>query len=144
MKRTLGKTLATIAAVLVAVSIVAGLILVGPPAQGRLERLDRRRIEDLKGIMRAIDVVWDRNEWLPESLDELPKDPRVGANTVDPGSGEPYEYHRLDEEIYELCATFDGESPAPGRQAPTAFWSHGIGRQCFKLTVDTTHRRNDP
>ena len=138
MKPSLGKTIVAFATTLVVVSIIAGVILVGSPAQGRLQRLDAGRIEDLKGIMLAMDLYWRRNEQLPASLEELGADPRVQENTVDPGSAEPYEYRPLDEDTYELCASFDGESPRPGRRTPADFWSHGVGRRCFELSVDAS------
>ena len=140
---SLGKTIVAIASTLVVVSIIAGVILVGSPAEGRLQRLDRGRIEDLKGIMVAIDSFRVRNERLPASLEVLGADPRVHVSTVDPGSAEPYEYRPLDEDTYELCASFDGESPAPRRRTPAGFWSHGVGRQCFELSVDARGREAD-
>ena len=138
MKPSLGKTLVAVATTLVVVSIIAGVILVGSPAQGRLQRLDAGRIEDLRGIMVAMDTFWIRNERLPASLEELMEDPRVQANNLDPGSGESYDYDLVDEETYELCATFDRESPEPARRTSADFWSHGVGRQCFELSVDTS------
>jgi hypothetical protein len=143
LKPSLGKTIVAIATTLVVASIIAGVILVGSPAQGRRERLDAGRIEDLRRIMLAMDSFWIRNERLPRSIEELVEDPRVQVNTVDPGSAEPYEYHPLDDETYELCASFDGESPAPVRRTPADFWSHGPGRQCFELSVDTSRRGAD-
>jgi len=143
LKPSLGKTIVAIATSLVVVSTIAGVILVGSPAEGRLQRLDTGRIEDLKGIMVAIDSFWVRNERLPASLEVLGADPRVRMNTVDPGSAEPYEYYPLDEDTYELCASFDGESLAPGRRTPADFWSHGVGRQCFELSVDASGRGAD-
>jgi hypothetical protein len=138
LKPSLDKAIVAAATILVVVSIIAGLIVVGSPAQGRIERLDADRIEDLRGIMLAVDLFWTRNERPPTSLGELMEDPRVQVNTVDPGSADSYEYHLLDEDSYELCATFDRESPAPARRSPTDFWSHGVGRQCFELSVDTS------
>jgi hypothetical protein len=143
LKPSGGKTMVAVATTVVVASIIAGVILVGSPAQGRLERLDASRIEDLKGIMVAIDSFWIRNERLPTSLEELAEDPRVQVDTVDPGSAEPYEYHPLDEDAYELCASFDGESPAPGRRTPAGFWSHEAGRRCFELSVDRSRRGAD-
>jgi hypothetical protein len=84
LKPSLGKTIVAIATSLVVGSIIAGVILVGSPAEGRLQRLDTGRIEGLKGIMVAIDSFWARNERLPASLEVLGADPRVRVNTVDP------------------------------------------------------------
>ena len=88
--------------------------------------------------MVATDAYWDPNTRLPTSLDELAEDQRTRVNTIDPGSAESYEYRTLGEETYELCATFDRESPAPTGRSSTDFWRHEAGRQCFELNVDTS------
>lgn len=137
MKPSLGKTMVVAAMTVVVVSIITGVIVVGSPAEGRLQRLDSARIEDLKGIMVAMDSFWVRNERLPASLEVLGADPRVQVKTHDPGSAELYDYALLDEDTYELCATFDRELPAPARRNSPDFWSHGVGRKCFELSVKT-------
>ena len=136
MKPSLGQTIVAAAAAVVMASIVTGVILVGSPSEGRLQRFDSTRIDDLKGIMVAMDSFWGRNERLAVSLEELMADPRVEVATQDPGSEEPYDYTPMDEESYELCATFDLESPVPTRPSSADFWRHGAGRQCFELDVD--------
>jgi hypothetical protein len=138
LKPSLGNTIVAVATTLVVVSIIAGVILVGSPAQGRRQKLDAERIADLTGIVTAIDSFWIRNERLPASLAELADDPRVHVNTVDPGSTESYDYDLLDEDSYRLCAEFDRESPAPVGRTAVDFWSHGVGRRCFDLEVDTS------
>jgi hypothetical protein len=137
VKPSVGKVIMTVGTTVVAVSIIAGVILVGSPAEGRREQLDSTRVEDLKRIMSATDSFWERNARLPESLEELTEDARAEVSNVDPGSAEPYDYVVSGEESYELCATFDGESTAPVRSSAD-FWRHGAGRQCFELTVDTS------
>jgi hypothetical protein len=113
-------------------AVVGGVIVVGGPDTGRLERLDDERVEDLRGIMRAIDRFKEHHERLPETLVELAEDPRARVNTLDPASALPYEYAILSEDTYQLCAVFDGES-RPLRRAAADFWSHSGGRQCFEL-----------
>ena len=137
MKPSLGKTMLAAATALVVGSIIAGVILVGSPSEGRFQRLDSGRIEDLRGIVTAMDSYWDRNERLVISLDELGEDARAQVNTIDPGSAQSYEYRALDEDTYELCATFDRESLGAVRRN-SDFWSHGAGRRCFELDVDTS------
>ncbi|NNK48826.1 MAG: hypothetical protein HKP01_08140 [Gemmatimonadetes bacterium] len=139
MKSPPGRLVLAVATTVVGASIVAGVFVVGTPARGRLESLDADRIEDLQGIMRAVDRFWTDHERLPETLVELAEDPRFQANTVDPGSTESYEYHVRGDETYALCAVFDRESRAP-RRAPEDFWSHGVGRRCFELDVGRSDR----
>ncbi len=144
MKPSLGQTIVAAAATVVVASIITGVILVGSPSEGRLQRFDSTRIEDLKGIMVAMDSFWSRNERLAVSLEELMADPRVEVAAQDPGSAEPYGYTPLDEEAYQLCAMFDLESSAPTRPSSADFWRHGAGRQCFQLDVDTSDDVADP
>jgi hypothetical protein len=139
-----------VAAVLIAV--VSGLIVLGPPNEERIRRLDGRRVEDLRGITRAVDLYWTRHGGLPTSLDELSGESGVNINSHDPGTSQPYDYQVLDDKTYELCARFQRDSPEPTvrsaqpRQAPSttpasqrvrkSFWSHGAGRQCFRPAVE--------
>ncbi len=143
MKPTIGQTIVAAAGTVIVTSIIAGVILVGSPAEGRLQRFDSARIEDLKGIMVGMDSFWSRNKRLPASLEELMADPRVAVRTQDPGSAEPYDFAPLDEDTFELCATFDLESPEPARPSSADFWRHGAGRQCFELDVDTSDEVGD-
>jgi len=138
VKTSHGRTILAIASTVVVGSIVAGVILVGSPERGRLQRLDGRRVEDLSAIVDAMDGFWERNDRLPASLAELTEDPRVRVSTLDPGSGDQYEYRLGGEGAYELCATFDFESPAREPRAQENFWTHSAGRQCFELRVDTS------
>jgi len=140
MTRSLGKSILVVATAVVGVSVIAGIVVIGSPSEGRFQELDSGRTADLQGIMGATDLFWSRNERLPNALEELAEDPRTSINTVDPGLVQPYSYRILGEDEYELCATFDRESTAsPGR--PVAdFWRHGPGRQCFEIEVDKTIR----
>ena len=141
MKASLGTRIPTVATAVVVVSIVAGVIMIGSPVEGRLQRLDSGRISDFRGVMSASDLFWSRNERLPESLSKLAEDPRTSNNTVDPGTAEPYEYRAVGDDTYELCATFDRASSEPPGRPTSDFWRHSAGRQCFRLEVDQTKGR---
>ncbi|MFC1530854.1 hypothetical protein ACFL5T_01230 [Gemmatimonadota bacterium] len=142
MKPPPGRLMLAVATTVVAASIVAGVILVGTPESGRLERLDTDRVEHLQGIMRAIDRFGDEDERLPDTLEELAEDPRTRVDILDPESLESYEYRVLDDSTYELCAVFDRESRASRRAAPVDFWYHGVGRHCFELEVRPSGSRD--
>jgi hypothetical protein len=142
MSASRGRPILVVATGVVVVSIVAGIFAIGSPSEGRFEQLDVGRVSDLQGIMRATDDFWSRNERLPVTLAELADDPRTSVNTVDPGSARPYGYRVLDEDGYELCATFDRPSAeVPGRPRED-FWRHGAGERCFELEVDQTTSRD--
>jgi hypothetical protein len=121
------------AIVLVIAGVAGGLMILGPPSEERINRFDRRRVEDLQRIEEAVNVYRTRYGRLPTSLEELAREAGIGINARDPGTMDAYEYRPLDDRKFELCAVFERES----EQAPFAgaFWSHGAGRRCFQPTL---------
>ena len=123
----------------VVVAVVGGLIVLGPPSEERARRLDERRVEDLRGITRAVDLYWTRHGRLPSSIRDLSSESGVSVSARDPGTAQAYELRVLDAATYELCANFDRTSADPGESAGRTqdvsedFWSHGVGRRCFRL-----------
>lgn len=130
---TSGRVLGAAVAIAVLAAVAAGLWMIGSPGDVRRLRLDDRRVNDLRSIATSVDVLWSRQQALPASLDDLP--PAVGATAlVDPVSGQRYEYRVIDAGTYELCATFEAEGHPVMYGYDEAFWRHGAGRQCFRLT----------
>lgn len=138
MKGPSGRALLVAATLAIVVSIASGIAIIGSPGTGRAERLDATRVRDLQGLMNATDFYWARNGRLPQTLSELDRDPRSAVSTTDPVTGSPYEYRILDDDSYELCATFDRPSDGALLGPDSPFWRHGSGRQCFPLDVDPT------
>lgn len=123
-------------AVVVAAAIIGGIMMLGSPAQARLERLDERRVEDLGALSGAIDFYWTRRGGLPTALDSLRLEPGAAAAPMrDPGTGAWYEYQPVSAREYEVCASFDRPSPPRTDDRADLFWSHGVGRQCFRREV---------
>jgi hypothetical protein len=127
------RTFVIAAGAVVTAAIVAGLIAIGSPDAARVRQLDARRVADLQGLQRSIDVVWARAERLPRTLDEISAAFELPAAGRDPEDGRPYGYRVLSEKTYELCAEFREPSPAPEARAAGDFWSHGAGPQCFQF-----------
>ncbi len=120
--------------VLLAVAAVGGFALLGSPAHQQRLAEDRRRVNDLQSI---------RN-WL--AVDDKAKKkgtPEVLPSTVprwsslDPIPTAPYDYHRIDERQYELCATFTEAAPNE-----YGSWAHPAGHACFRF--DRTDQRGQP
>ena len=42
-------------------AVVAGILVVGSPAEERTRRLDRRRVEDLAAMASSVDLFWTRH-----------------------------------------------------------------------------------
>lgn len=121
---------AAIAVAAVAViAIIAGLLVVGSPAEQRRLRLDDRRVSDLQSLARALQRRHERTGGLPSRLEDVVDGLILSALPLDPVTHDPYEYMIVDSSRFQLCATFSGESRRPGED----FWAHGPGRHCFDL-----------
>ena len=131
----------------VVVAVVGGLIVLGPPSEERARRLDERRVEDLRGITRAVDLYWTRHGRLPSSLGDLGSESGVSLSARDPGTAQAYELRVLDAATYKLCASFARTSAdardSAGRAQDVSedFWSHGVGRRCFRLDAQEVPAR---
>ena len=129
-------SIAIVLAIIVVIVIATAIMLLDSPAQERLGRLDERRMSDLREIANAVDIYWTREGILPNSLDDLADEEGYFAELVDPVTGALYEYRVVDEDSFELCATFDTEDAASDRDPYfKGLWHSGIGRQCFTLTA---------
>lgn len=149
--------------VLVLALIVWSFTVMGGPGSQRNLRLDQRRVEDLQSIQWQVISFWQQKEKLPISLDEL-KNPISGFSLPqDPEfeKGNVYEYKKLGDKKFELCATFTlpipkgwveynkggyGVMPVPARDVAVSTmpypggindsWDHQAGRTCFERTID--------
>lgn len=136
MKRTPGFWFAIAACVVVAAAVVGGLLTVGGPGEGRLEKLDAARLDDLRTIERAVVEKWDRTGALPPSLDSLhAANLLLADDLVDPETSERYAYRVLSDSTAELCATFarasDDRAYRPYDR--TSIGVHDAGRHCFTV-----------
>ncbi len=120
--------------------VIVGVTLLDSPAQERLRRLDERRVDDLRNIVRKLDIYWTREETLPASLQELAGEPGVFIELYDPESGRPYEYRVLSSNTYELCAQFSRDTAEERDHFYRDYWSHSAGRQCFDLEAQDVER----
>ena len=116
-------------------AVVAGFWLLGSPNKQRLLALDEERIADLSQIARVLVDYVGNQDASPQPLPEtLPDSIQQAPDLIDPQTGEPYEYRRLSDTVYELCANFayDSQTPLAGnlRSSPLQ-WAHPAGRHCF-------------
>lgn len=133
MKISSGQVLLGVGITVAVAAVIAGVMVAGSPAEGRMRRLDAVRAGDLRSIAASIDMFWGRHERLPDSLGELLVDPRARVSTEDPETEEDYEYRVMEDDSYELCAVFALASLSDNR-SQDAFWLHDAGRQCFSLS----------
>jgi hypothetical protein len=138
-KVTIGPLLLGVAAVVVLITVVAGIMLVGSPAAERRRQADRRRVEDLQRVARAADVFWTRHGQLPASVADLEQEKLIAA-VRDPETDAAYEFREVGANVYELCARFQGDSADEAPDGGDGFWRHARDRQCFRLEAKAVRR----
>lgn len=137
----LNRSFGAAATAVVAMSLLWGFVLAGSPGSARLERLDQRRIADLQGVVREIDIIClGDNRKLPiderRLLKPLParledvvaQASHVKPSIQDPATGETYRYELLDVHRFRLCAAFDTARDEEDQVA----WNHPAGTACFE------------
>jgi len=144
-----------VAVLIILVSIAAGFMIVGSPAEQRARRYDSQRVSDLQSIQWQIVNYFQQKGGLPGRLDDL-VDPISGYIIPrDPKTDGFYEYVLKSQstKAFELCATFDGEGSGMGAgkirpmvtsglpegsviDRTSETWAHGAGRHCFERSID--------
>lgn len=129
---------------LVIVAVAGGFAVAGLPKSQRLVRLDERRISDLSVIDSQIQEYWRRHRVLPSNFEDLRADDIVAP--TDPVTNSAYEYNKIGDLNYELCAVFQtsGEEartseiaiPKPSSVFFDELQNHGIGRDCFSRIIN--------
>ena len=137
-----GRWLLVVAAVVIAATVTAAVMVMGTPPEQRLTRLDQRRVQDLQRIVQAVNHHARIHGELPEDLAALASQPGATLPTLDPMDGSAYEYETTGQWTWRLCAHFststaDRRDPTLG-QADT--WAHGSGRHCFEQRVPKDSR----
>jgi hypothetical protein len=126
-----------VSVVAVAAAVVAGLTVIGSPAEQRLLRLDERRVLDLRRLAQVVSSHWNARQALPLNAADLVDGRSLTRVPLDPSSDEPYEYRVSGQSQFELCAVFD----RPSRLEDAAdFWYHDAGRRCFEFDVTQAGR----
>lgn len=130
-----GYWLAILACVVVAATVVAAILVMGSPSAQRVEKLDRKRVEDLARIDRFVDGYVERTNTLPPDLGTLAREPGVRVPITDPVDGSPYVYEVTGDRSFRLCGVFTTDTGKTLEDAPAwpdDEWSHGVGRRCFE------------
>jgi hypothetical protein len=133
------------AAVAILAVVMVGIFLAGSPFRQRLLRFDERKVSDLQNIQWRVVNFWQDKERLPESLEELRDTISGFVPPQDPQSGANYEYRKIGDLSFELCAEFNLSSENAGSPARVIYpdygasgetWKHAKGRECFPRTID--------
>jgi hypothetical protein len=136
------RLVAVFAIAFVALAVGAGLVVL--PSRARAMQLDRERVRDLRDISGALENYVEKRGTLPQSLSELAKEPWTPVRVSDPSTGEPYRYRVIDENLCEVCATFERASDDDRGATQVNFWAHEAGEKCFQLRPSRRERASGP
>jgi hypothetical protein len=134
--RAFDRAFAAVATVAVGLAIAAGFWVLGTPGRQREIAADRQRLQDVAAIAQRLHerYLTDNDSFeLPATLDAI-------ELRNDPLTNQPYEYERLGDRDFELCATFDTDSSThrlstQQSNPDAARWQHPEGRHCFEFDV---------
>jgi hypothetical protein len=122
-------------------AILGGVATMEPSWVAKARQDDERREQDLRAIVSAVDNFAAREEALPYDLPKLAAATQDWAGLLalaDPETGQAYDYARIGQHSYKLCATFKlASSPTlnasgqPSSRDPSRSWLHPAGAHCF-------------
>lgn len=147
--------------IFVVLAISAGFMVFGSPSTQKAKRFDNDRISGLQSIQYQILDYWQNKKTVPVTLKDL-GDPIGGFMTpADPRTGQAYEYQKISDVSFKLCAIFEREGNTQnvgiGKTVPVPiplssdinsnlpnYWTHGIGTVCYERTIDPTRYDTKP
>lgn len=136
--KTLSKVLIPVALLIVFGTTFGSFAVIGSPAKARGMNFDTQRISDLNSIEWQVISKWQEKGMVPGTLKDIEGDAQSMSYfnlPLDPETGAPYSYKKLDTLSFELCATFTYPT---SERLPDPRWSHKAGTQCFTRVIDTT------
>lgn len=134
-----------VSSAIIIIATLSGYFVAGSPLRERMRKFDEKRISDLQSIQWQIVNYWQRKEKLPDNLSSLQDDISGFFAPQDPETGLSYEYQKLSDLKFELCANFKLESSSnenlpklarPGFGEAQDNWSHSTGKKCFERNID--------
>ena len=130
------RAFAAVATAAVVAAIAAGFWVLGTPGRQREIAADRQRLQDMGTIAQRL-----HERYLTDNDSfELPATLEASELRNDPLTNQPYEYERLSDRDFNLCATFDTDSSThrlsgQNSNPDAARWQHPEGRHCFEFDV---------
>ena len=140
-----------ISSIIVIGSIVWGFSVLGSPRTQRLIKYDEQKVRDLESLEAIVVNYFKSKETTPSSMDELMANRGYGGFN-DQQTNKSYEYRKINDLSYELCAEFNKSSedmipkgsgynyspPRPFYDNYGYSWNHPAGRHCFQRSVDNS------
>ncbi len=135
------------ATVIVLAALVLGFMNSDTPQEVRDRSIDDQQVQDLQDMQWRIEDHYRVNKFLPVDVSALYTDVGIEAPVAKEGR-DAYKYSVIDEDTYELCATFAFTSQRNDGmdhsfefgdvsmvKNPYNNWDHGEGETCFERTI---------
>ncbi len=132
------------ATVIALIAVIWGITLAGSPIEERSRKFDDRRIEDIRAIQsEVLNIVLDKTRYeaiadrvvvnpIPATLEEVAAKATYEKLTIlDPETGDPYGYQKVDDSHFRVCAVFNMIRD----EQYEIFWNHAAGEKCFEFDV---------
>ncbi len=126
--------------ILTIAALVYGFYIIPSPAKEREIVADHRRVADLGALHSEIDIYYQDNQQLPQTLATISNNDKP-LNKIDPATQQPYEYTMTSEKSYKLCANFttsssnddpnDYDTANPDYSTYQDKLKHPAGHYCF-------------
>ncbi len=140
------KKLAIVLSIVVLGSVVMGFFIIGTPFTQRNRRFDEQRVQNLQMLQGQVLNYWTQKGALPEQVILLNDSISGFVVPNDPKTNKPYEYRKIDQYTFELCAIFSTVSENNLINSPMKYpvpydsynqnWSYKAERTCFSRTID--------
>lgn len=129
---------------LILFSIIWGFSVLGSPRTQRLIKYDTQKVSDLQSISNQIENHYSSKGVLPNNLEEV-KNSFYSFSSLDSQTQKPYEYQKLGDTKYNICAEFNKASDDKNISTSPTYsysyggennWTHPAGRYCFERTIN--------
>lgn len=115
---------------------IASLFIIESPTEARNRKLDERIMQDFNDIKYAIDDYYNKNERIPNVLEELQKDTEFSSfSTANPINEKEYIYEVIDSKRYKLCTEFLSSNLEKKKNYLDNMWKHDKGYNCIEKEV---------
>ena len=116
-------------------SIIGGFFIIDSPVVTRMKKQDQKRVTDLYNLDSLLTSEYNNSDVLPNDLSA-----QKFQDIKDPISGQPYEYKKINDDHYELCAVFEPETednndPYRSFSGGRDWEFHNVGRECYQINV---------
>src|SRR3989344_1267720 len=136
------------AGVIVLGSIIWGFSVLGSPRTQQLFKYDEQKVNDLMNIDNTIKNYYTAKGYLPKNIEQVVSYENYYVNKTDSQTGNPYEYEKIGDKAYNLCAEFNkATNDKKTRTSPydsynyggASTWVHPVGRYCFGRTINSDY-----